>query len=378
MGRLTNAKQRGRFPYFSYLHDPNRPKGDAIVLVPFRSLVVASFDFPFSGVAQIRDAMRLRVKQIVGESLSKILLVPLAVQTKGKRSKGAVFFLHEAECIALDESSKDVKHVFWPLPLAFSSTVEGSGLVIYESEEALCSMWIDEWVPQLYRYTQRYEDDIQQEKALFEEHASAIGKEISHIAVVDATVDVQGIAEKTLTMCPAFEVLDLSPRGANTAEQRERLFSHLMLLTRRATIAAAVVCLLMAGVFAQRTFGGFDFSQLPSTVYAASFGEKSNTPLKSARQKVANVSREEKLQTLPSLMKVVLEPLKDTAPGVLRLDSLRYNEERTELQGTAKNSAEIQKLREAISSRGFSAKTGDIQQIPGGGFRFTLTIQGDD
>ena len=239
-------------------------------------------------------------------------------------------------------------------------------------------MWIDGWSPQLYRYTPRYDNDVQQEQELFMQHAEAIGKEIPRIIVLDETADLQAIAEETLTMCPAFEPLDLSPRGANTAEQRERFFSRLMLLTKRATVAAAFACVLMGALFAQRNLGQFDFSQLPSAVYAASFGERSATPLKSARQKVASLSRDANAQTLADIMRVVLEPLKGTSAGILRLDSLRYGEESTELQGTAKSSAEIQKLREAITSQGLSVKTGDIQQIPGGGFRFTLTIQGGE
>jgi hypothetical protein len=62
--------------------------------------------------------------------------------------------------------------------------------------------------------------------------------------------------------------------------------------------------------------------------------------------------------------------------GDLQLDSLRYSSEKTELQGTAKK----HKLHTAVTgkrlkNKKLDVKAGDILQIPGGGFRFSLSIQ---
>ena len=62
------------------------------------------------------------------------------------------------------------------------------------------------------------------------------------------------------------------------------------------------------------------------------------------------------------------------APDTMRLDALRYGIERTELEGRAQKTEEIQTLREALSKNGFSVRLGDVQQIPGGGMRFSLHL----
>ena len=144
----------------------------------------------------------------------------------------------------------------------------------------------------------------------------------------------------------------------------------------RALVAAGFFfAAISGGVWAQRLSLEDFVSEAPSIVYASAFGEKSRDPIRASREKLSSVRQEEGAHDFSALLRVVLSPWKDLPQGDLQLDSLRYSSEKTELQGTAKSTNSIQLLREAIEKKKLDVKAGDILQIPGGGFRFSLSIQ---
>ena len=59
------------------------------------------------------------------------------------------------------------------------------------------------------------------------------------------------------------------------------------------------------------------------------------------------------------------------------VEQLRYTGEGADITGTAEKMESIQALRTTADSGGFRATLGDIQQIPGGGLRFTLSLRRD-
>ena len=140
-------------------------------------------------------------------------------------------------------------------------------------------------------------------------------------------------------------------------------------------VPVGVFAVFSGGVWAQRLSLEDFVSEAPSIVYASAFGEKSRDPIRASREKLSSVRQEEGAHDFSALLRVVLSPWKDLPQGDLQLDSLRYSSEKTELQGTAKSTNSIQLLREAIEKKKLDVKAGDILQIPGGGFRFSLSIQ---
>ncbi len=58
----------------------------------------------------------------------------------------------------------------------------------------------------------------------------------------------------------------------------------------------------------------------------------------------------------------------------IKIDAIRYGRERTEIEGQAPRTDNIQQLRDALAKNGFAVKLGDVQQIPGGGMRFTRNL----
>ena len=383
MGRVAE-KKRGTPSAGQFVYSTDESRGsltgqEVIVLVPFKTLIVLPFAYPFTAATQIREVLRLKVRALLGDRVSDLFLVPLTTDKKGKNSRGAAFLLTSGESGDLEKSLSGERHIFWPVPLAFVSEVNGSGLIIWADQQQLCSLWVEDWIPQLYRWVPRSEGDIDAERALFESYAKSMGRDIEQLLIReesdDSKEDLQKIAGNTLAGCPHYKGLDLSSKGADTAEQRERILSGIMRMARALVAAGFFFAAISGGVWAQRLSLEDFVSEAPSIVYASAFGEKSRDPIRASREKLSSVRQEEGAHDFSALLRVVLSPWKDLPQGDLQLDSLRYSSEKTELQGTAKSTNSIQLLREAIEKKKLDVKAGDILQIPGGGFRFSLSIQ---
>lgn len=381
MGRVAEIKRgatsAGRFVYAADRGEGTKGQ-DIIVLTPFKTLVVLPFAYPFVATMQIREVLRLKVRALLGDRVSDLFLVPLVTEKKGKNSQGAAFLLAGTESAEFEKQMGGEGRVFWPAPLAFASEVNGSGLILWADEQQLCSLWIEEWIPQLYRWVPLSEGDIDSEKRLFEAYAKSMGKSIDQLLVREAAdsgrEDLQKIANSTLAACPSYRNLDLSSKGADSAEQRERFLGGVMRMARLLVAAGFLFAAFSAGLWAQRASLADRTAQLSGTVYEAAFNEKSRDPKRTAREKLASVRQGGEGNDFSALLKIILSPWAELPQGDLRLDSLRYSSEKTELQGTAKNTNSIQQLREAIGKNGLDVKAGDISQIPGGGFRFSLSI----
>ncbi len=64
------------------------------------------------------------------------------------------------------------------------------------------------------------------------------------------------------------------------------------------------------------------------------------------------------------------------ASSGIKIDAIRYGSERTEIQGLADSTTVIEAFRDALGRSGFSAKLGDVQQVPGSGLRFSISLAG--
>ena len=60
----------------------------------------------------------------------------------------------------------------------------------------------------------------------------------------------------------------------------------------------------------------------------------------------------------------------------MKLDSMQYGTEQTEIQGIADSVNSIEELRDSLSNNGFTAKIGEVQQVPGAGLRFSMVLTG--
>ncbi|HRV97723.1 MAG TPA: hypothetical protein P5201_03985, partial [Aminobacteriaceae bacterium] len=104
-------------------------------------------------------------------------------------------------------------------------------------------------------------------------------------------------------------------------------------------------------------------------------------PLSQARAKLAELRGQGRTEnslsrTLSHLGRTWLDGNKKKA-GYPVLEQLRYSADGADITGTAEKMEAIQALRLAADSGGYKASLGDIQQIPGGGLRFTLSLRRD-
>ena len=115
------------------------------------------------------------------------------------------------------------------------------------------------------------------------------------------------------------------------------------------------------------------FASAPSEIYSLALGEESRAPLTSVTRRLRAVSGGGVQLSFDGVLSGVAAAWKQM-PETMRLDALRYGIERTELEGRAQNTGDVQALRDALSKNGFTVRLGDVQQIPGGGMRFSLHL----
>ncbi len=354
--------------------------GDRILLYPFRNLSVQPFSFPFSGMPRVRDALKIRFRPLLGERAEDVSLIPLLTKSEKKNSSGATFLLHgeDSETIETLMNAGGGELAVWPLPLVFAAEVDGSGLVIWSDDEQIISLWLEDWVPMLYRWSDRRENTVEEERRLIEAYAAGQNSAINRVFVGDrSSVNVQSSGENTFSAYGAYEHLDLSNKGANLLEQRERALGLLVKTARFALAGGLLFAAASGALFWQQTTASDITTSLPGNIYASAFGERSGQPLVSIRQKMAQlqgIRQDTSLQGFLKALGPVWEELNSSGDIVVETMKYSLEQERTDLLGTAKDNSAIQRLRALLEKQGFSLKTDNIQQVPGGGVRFNLSI----
>jgi hypothetical protein len=189
--------------------------------------------------------------------------------------------------------------------------------------------------------------------------------------------DIQTFGSETLDGCPAYAQLDLSDKGTNLLERREKIVASLTLIGRIAIVSAAVMLLAAGGLY-------FNLSNLLEAgtssmgeIYKSAFREKESSaqPLSSALSKLRSLRNPDVDVSFNLVMRGVTSVWDDLgASGDISIDTLRYGAENTDAVGLAKSNESIQRLRSALEAEGFVSKIDNIQQIPGGDLRFNLAI----
>ena len=210
-------------------------------------------------------------------------------------------------------------------------------------------------------------------------YAQSAGGEIAaeNVRIFDADgispAELQRAGEATFAASPSIAALDFSNSGASAAERRESFFASAYSALRAVT-AAGVFCLALSLLLlVQNVVMKDSFAAAPSEIYSLALGEESRAPLTSVTRRLRAVSGGGVQLSFDGVLAGVAAAWK-SAPDTMRLDALRYGIERTELEGRAQKTDDIQTLREALSKNGFSVRLGDVQQIPGGGMRFSLHL----
>jgi hypothetical protein len=355
--------------------------GGEILLCPFKGISVHSFSYPFSGISQIREALRIRFRPLLGDASELVSIVPFVVNSEKRLSTGCVFLLSHEE---IDEVEADIGGGetlrIWPDALAFSGEVDGSGLIILSGDDSISTVWLEEWTPMFYKTVPAGENIEEEEERLAVQYASGQGKEINKVFSVNRAdltdSDLQEYGLRTLAKCPAYEQLDLSRRGASILEKREKVVGALLRVAGLAAAAGVIALLVTGGVYVYNSSVAAASQGGVEAIYAASFGERSSQPLRSVNEKLRSLSGQEDETTLYEMLRSVSSVWGKTEASLdVYIETLRFGAENTNIIGTAKSNEAIRNLQRSIEDEGLSARTDNINTISAGGdLRFNLNI----
>ena len=182
---------------------------------------------------------------------------------------------------------------------------------------------------------------------------------------------------------PKLLELNISKPALAASLARERTARMLLKACGWAAAAGILFSLIQYTMLSQLRSSVETFTNEGTSLYREIFGQNERVvdPLSQARAKLAELRGQGRTEnslsrTLSHLGRTWLDGNKKKA-GYPVLEQLRYSADGADITGTAEKMEAIQALRLAADSGGYKASLGDIQQIPGGGLRFTLSLRRD-
>jgi hypothetical protein len=332
-------------------------------------------------MSRVREALRIQFRPLLGEGYANVSIIPFFTGAEKKSSRGCVFLLFGEEAGGAEESAQGVagNYGVWPAILPLAGEVDGEGLLLWSGGGLISAMWLREWTPMYYRCTHMDKSSIEEEERLARAYAAEQGVEIDRVFRLEGDEptdeEMQMYGAKTLSLCPAYEHLDLSNKGTSLLEQRERQVASITRACKVAVACGALFLLLASGIYAAYR------SLLPRTgsnaesLYSASFGERSRQPMSSSVAKLRSLGAPQVDTSLHAFLRnitSVWEKMGEDA--AIRLETLRYGSENTDIMGTSENNESIQLLRSTLEGEGYAPKVDNIQRIPSGELRFNISI----
>ncbi|MCR5346500.1 MAG: hypothetical protein K6E38_01885 [Fretibacterium sp.] len=357
----------------------------AVTLVPMRSLSLDTFSFPFSNAAKVREALRLQVLPYAAAGTVEIF--PVILERAGRGASGVVWYVSPEELTSLPAEAGLV----WPAPLPLASSVEGTGVTLWEDEENICSILWQGYKPVLTRWRPRTQSRKEtgaapeSELAWFDACCRSQGLERGGSFVLDATdpeafASVGAIARESLEHCPWLRSVNLSRRALEGAMGLER---SVRLLTRAACWVLLMGGLVLAGSLLRlnqlqnKTEEVRGRSEaLYREVFDPAHRGRIGNPVSLARDKISalqgGVSEGRGLDgALADLGEIYAE---NTSLDIV-MDILRYNSEGLDLTGSAPDMSTVLTFRKAWEGRAGLSQLDNTQSVSGVGYRFDLRVR---
>ena len=343
--------------------------------------MLCPFSFPFGRRGSLREAIKFTFRPVLGALAEKLSMVPQITFQRSDLTRGAAWFVSKEEIEECEERfGKDI--ILLPAPAAFAAEMEGGGIAVWSSPSSSCAIWFDEGsVPRFYKYMPSSEGNAEELGEWMRRYASAEGADMPPGSVrifSEGSMTQEALcraAAASFAASPSLSRLDLSKKGAAAAERCDVFSSACFAVLKSAAAAGVLFLVLSLVLLLQNGRLHASLEEAPRGICGAVLGTNEGNPLAYTAKRLSMLSggysRSSLERTLADLA-AAFEELPDKK--AVRIDSLRYGLERTEIEGTASKTEDIQKLRDALGRKGFSAKTGGVQQIPGGGMRFTLAL----
>lgn len=321
-------------------------------------------------------------------------IIPWVSAVRGGASEGTAWCVAAPE-VPGEENASLSGIVCWPLPLALASTVDGEGIAVFRGTGITASAVFSGGIPLFCRCgsgedgapAPTEDDSMDREVRLCREFASASGKEglVSSVWTGTSPGELLDAARQTVERFPAFLSVNISRPALEASLARERTARVLRNFSAAAAFLGAVFCAVQLTLSLQVRSSLDRLSAEAASLYREIAGgaERIVDPLSQARGKLAELKGNGGDDRSFSLFLAHLGRAwtggeAGRKPGFPVLDQMRYTGGSAELTGTAQTMEAIQVLRSAADSGGFRASLGDIQQIPGGGLRFSLSLRRDD
>ena len=362
------------------------PSAGALLLYPFRTVSIHTFSFPFRSAKDVRNALALKFRPLLSGEQDVEIIPLFAGRSKGG-SEGIVMCVWGDEIPAESPSLPLGHNVVWPLPIALASAVNGDGGAVFRNDTVCASVIFRDGLPVFIRCRQSRSDDggIEGEIRRLVECAEAAGHELAPESVWTGTEERRlfEAARETVRQYPRLLGINISRPALAASLARERTAMLLVKLFGWAAVAGLFFTLIQFTHLQQLRSSMDRFSRESVSLYAEIFGsgERIVDPLSQARGKLAELrgsgrSENTLSMTLSHLGRTWLDGDVQRKDFPV-LEQLRYSAEGADITGTAGSMESIQALRTAADTGGFRAALGDIQQIPGGGLRFTLSLRRD-
>jgi len=348
----------------------NRP----VRFVTPREMSFHAFSFPFSEPSRIRQALSLQLSSLLGDKPGDLHIHPLVLQREKDRVKGFALVLS-------GETFPDGKNEggtrLFPAPLAFAGALAGEGLGVWADEENVaCVLW-REGVPVLYRCSPRAEGEPGE---VVEWARRSSGTDFD-VVLLDSRENPEAVelleshAGRTWETYPVLASLDLSSRQMANTLRLEDLSSRLKPLLA----ALLVLGLLFDGatglalLSARVRLKGYE--DAATRLYREVFDPNGpvKDPLSQAKGRLAAVSGQDGAKNLTAVLAMLGRADAANTEGVV-LDSLRFSEQQAEISGKGESVETIRAFQQGLEEGNSSLD--DLQQLPGGGFRFRITIRG--
>jgi hypothetical protein len=183
--------------------------------------------------------------------------------------------------------------------------------------------------------------------------------------------------DRTMKAFPRYSQINVSRKIMDSFLLTERITG----LTGRLLIWLLVCGLIFTGgAFIRYRSHGWKLEALQNRsfeIYRKVFDPtgKIIDPLSQARARIADIAGNDKGLSLESVLSRIGEVWSDLEKGEVLLNTLRYNTDYVDMSGTASEMISVQKLQKSLDTEKIQSRIGDIQQIPGGGIRFNMTLR---
>lgn len=345
-----------------------------VVLLPFRTLSLSNFNFPFGRKVSVRDALELRFRPILGAQVNEISLITQITEQKSNETLGVAWFASKAEIEEFEERFEDC--VLWPAPYLFASRVNGNGAVVCVYDDCLCGMLFVGGEPKFYRWYAsdgKNADELADELLEYAAHMFADRELTACIVKPEDDAGLQQAGDATLELCRGAGMLNLSSSTVSAGAETEKLMAKIDRYADIATILGGLFLLFALLIFSINTVQKSNFASAPSEIYRTVMHESSANPVSSALQKLRAVSADKtgtSFETVYSRISSAWDSL-SVRP---KIDELRYSSDVVQLSGSAQEASAVDAFRKALADSGFKAVTDNVQQVQKQGLRFTISL----